>query len=310
MADGKEREEPFRMELTSYDYEEVYAEDSVNCEVNYPPCPTFSPSADDISRLKFVANDVVMHRSEEAEQYLVNDITTYLGDQSIGTGSILSEKDRQMYVLSRFVIMGSCEMKLKRMQYENQLKKSETAREEVGYDQEIYEGEDSSGSGSMVSKCINVLMYLPFNIKDCLSSNYHTIITPHSIPNYGISISEKLAKQPSIAPPPIPTTSFSTSSTTSTTTPSSAYISQTVSSGDITEGEEKVAMADIERFMEEMEEYASESLEEKPSVYLYDPPSPPSVKVGVAMNMIMTICVLFHHFHPIQYLYSLLISPF
>ena len=90
------------MELTRYDYEEVYAEDNINCDVNYPPCPTFSPSADDISRLKFVANDVVMHRSEEAEQYLVNDISTYLGDQSIGTSSILSEKDRQMYAIINF----------------------------------------------------------------------------------------------------------------------------------------------------------------------------------------------------------------
>ena len=185
---------------------------------------------------------------------------------------------------SIFVLIGSCEIKLKRMQYENQLKKSETDREETDYDQEFYDGDNSTGGGSMVSKCINVFIFLPHNTQDCLSSNYHTIITPHSVPHYGISIGEKLAKQPSAIPPPIPTASFpfppSLPSFPSSTSSTSAYTSQTVSSGSVTEGEERVAMADIEHFMQEMEEFACESFEEKPLLYAYDPPSPPSVKVS------------------------------
>lgn len=91
-------DQPVHLEIDDFEFEEVHAEDSSPCTVSYPECPTFSPSADDISRLKFVANEVVMWRSDEAGKCLENDISTYLNDRSIGPGSILSEKDREMYI--------------------------------------------------------------------------------------------------------------------------------------------------------------------------------------------------------------------
>ena len=85
------------MSLAENDQIEVYREDNRMCVVSYPSCPTFSPSPEDVSCFKFVADDMVASMRDDAERCLGNDIASYLNDRSFVTDRILSEKEKEMY---------------------------------------------------------------------------------------------------------------------------------------------------------------------------------------------------------------------
>ena len=68
---------------------EVCPEDAEECVLSYPPCPSFIVSPADISRFKFVADDIVTQMRSSSQKTLDKDIVTAI-DRSTDVALITS----------------------------------------------------------------------------------------------------------------------------------------------------------------------------------------------------------------------------
>ena len=74
---------------------EVCPEDAEECVLSYPPCPSFIVSPADISRFKFVADDIVTQMRSSSQKTLDKDIATAIDSNGMTEEKLLSDKEKE-----------------------------------------------------------------------------------------------------------------------------------------------------------------------------------------------------------------------
>ena len=138
---------------------EVCPEDAEECVLSYPPCPSFIVSPADISRFKFVADDIVTQMRSSSQKTLDKDIATAIDSNGMTEEKLLSDKEKELYRL-HCVYERSCESILQRMDYEHHRAEEETKETNPEVEQTMFTSNGMSTEGEqMVSKCISVRLF-------------------------------------------------------------------------------------------------------------------------------------------------------
>ena len=71
-------------------------EDAEECPLSYPPCPSFLVSPEDISRFKFVADDIVTQMRSFSQKALDKDIAASPDNNALMEEKKLCDKEKEL----------------------------------------------------------------------------------------------------------------------------------------------------------------------------------------------------------------------